>query len=255
MRKCSCFCVWILCFIFITNTQAVDFDQRIFEAKEKMKTGFNTWNPQLLKQARDIFLNLLVKESGNNRYLIYYIALSDYRLTTYYIASNRPEDAENCIQDGKKYLEKAMKTNPSIGELDALYASLLGYEIALHQEKGMVLGMKIYQYFAQAFKKSPNNPRVNLLKGLSVFYTPETYGGGANNALEYLEKSVDLFAKEIIKNRVEPSWGEEDAYTYLGMVYKQKKEFTKAKVYFKKALQLNPDFFFAVKELSEIGKE
>jgi|GEM_PF-555773 len=226
--------------------------QKIETAKSKLQTGFDTWNPEILKEARDSFLYLLLKSKEEKVYLLYYIALCNYRLNTYYLSSNNTEEAEMYNAEGQKYLEKAMEVEPSFGELYALYAILLGHEIALHQEKAMLLGLKIYEYFVKAFEKDPDNPRINLLKGMSDLYTPEAYGGGADNAIKTLEKSVTLFEKEDIKDPIKPSWGKEEAYTFLGIAYKQKKDYEKAREFLKKALEINPNFGLAAKELTEI---
>lgn len=236
--------------------ETADIDQnlieKIKEAKSKLQMGLDTWNLEFLNNARDIFLNLLVKEKRGNAYFFYYVALSDYRLATYYFTSNNMKEAERYVIEGQKYLEKALEAAPSFGESYALYATLLGYEIALHQDIAMELGVKSYEYLAKAFEKDPDNPRINLLKGTSVLFTPEAYGGGANNALEFLEKSVSLFEKENLKYSLEPSWGREEAYTFLGMAYKQIKEYDKAIGFLKKALEINPNFGMAAIELDKI---
>jgi len=229
--------------------------QKIKEAKSKLQMGWNTWNPEFIKNAKDIFLNLLMKEKGENVYLLYYIALCNYRLATYYFATNSTKEAEIFNTEGQKYLEKAIEVDPSFGELYALYATLLGYEIALHQEKAMALGFKTFEYFTKAFENDPDNPRINLLKGASVLYTPEAFGGGADNAIEFLKKSVNFFEKEDIKDPLKPSWGKEEAYVFLGIAYKEKKEYDKAKEFLKKALEINPYFGLAAKELDEIKKK
>lgn len=237
------------------TAQDQSLSQKIEKAKSKLQAGLNTWNEELLKNARDMFLNLLIKEKKENAYLLYYVALCDYRLAIYYFTSNNTGEADRYNSEGQQYLEKAMAADPSFGEAYALLATLLGYEIALHQEKAMTLGLKTYEYFAKAFEKEPENPRIYLLKGSSVLYTPEAFGGGAANAIEFLNKSINLFEKESIKDPLQPSWGKEEAYTFLGMAYKQKKEFDKAKEFLKKALEVNPDFGLAHRELGQIEKE
>lgn len=232
-----------------------ELSQKIAEAKSNLRKGLDTWNAELIKKAKDLFLNLFMKSKGKNVYLPYYIALCDYRLATYYIASNNTGETERYYTEGQKYLEKAMEDDPSFGESYALYATLLGYEIALHQEKAMVLGFKSFEYFAKALQKEPNNPRINLLKGTSDLYTPEIYGGGPDNAIGYFNKSINLFEKENIKDPIKPSWGKEEAYTFLGIAYKQKKEYDKAREYLKKALEINPNFGLAARELEEIEKK
>ncbi len=229
--------------------------QKIKEARSMLQTGINTWSMESLKSARDLFLNLLIKEKGENPYLLYYVALCDYRLATYYFTLTKLKEAEMYTKEGQKYLEKAMEVDPSFGESFALYATLLGFEIAFHPENAMALGYRSNEYIAKALEKGPENPRINLLKGVSILFTPEQFGGGADNAMEFLKKSVNLFEKENIKDPIKPSWGKEEAYTFLGMAYKQKNEFDQAKKFLKKALEINPEFGMAARELAGIEKK
>ena len=141
--------------------------QKIIEAKGILKIGVDTWDPKSMKKARDRFLGLLAREGQNNLYLLYYVALCDYRLANYFIASQEMEKAETYIKESETYLLKAMEINPEFGELDALYAYMLGFEIALDQEKAMSLGFQSFQYMGKAATKSPDNPRVHYLKGIS----------------------------------------------------------------------------------------
>ncbi|MCX6576777.1 MAG: tetratricopeptide repeat protein, partial [Candidatus Aminicenantes bacterium] len=224
------------------------------EAKAKLQAGINTWDLELLKTARNQFINCLLKAKTENASILYHIALTDYRLITFYLSSSNNPEAEKSLAEAQKYLEKAMAADPSFGEADALYACLLGFEIALHPEKAMTLGMSSFGYFSKGFEKDPENPRIHLLKGISLFYTPEAYGGGADNAMASLNKAVGLFEKDVVKDPLKPSWGKEEAYTYLGLAYKQKKDYGKAKEMLKKALEVNPEFGLAMKELSGLEK-
>ena len=248
-------CILIIFLILIVPFFNAELNQKIVEAKSILKRGLNNWNPKLLKDARDLFLNILLGEKDENVYILYYIALCDYRLTTYYVATEKKEEVEIYSKEGQKYIEKAIESDPSFGELYALYASLFGVEIILHPEKAIVIGLKIPEYFASAFQKDPNNPRINLLKGISVFYTPEAYGGGAKKAIEFFNKSINSFEKEHIEDPIKPSWGKEEAYLYLGLAYKQIKEYDKAKAHMKKSLEINPDYGYAAIELSKIKKD
>jgi tetratricopeptide (TPR) repeat protein len=228
--------------------------KQIIEAKGLLKKGVDTWNPDLMKKARDRLLGLVVREKNEGLYPLYYIALCDYRLATYYLTLAEMDKAEPYIKEGQNYLKKAMELNPEFGELDAFYAYMLGFEIALNPEKAMSLGFQIYQYFGKALEKSPENPRVHYLRGTSDLYTPEQYGGGADIAIKTLDKSVALFEKENIKDPVTPSWGKDEAYTFLGIAHSQKGNIDKAAEFFKKALEVNPEFGMAKDELEKIKK-
>lgn len=243
--------------ISISSFQAggsASLGQDVQEAKAKLQAGINTWDLELLKTARDLFIGSLIKAKAENAYILYHIALTDYRLITFYLSSSNNPEAEKSLAEAQKYLEKAMAADPSFGEADALYGYLLGFEIALHPEKAMTLGMSSFGYFSKGFEKDPENPRIHLLKGISLFYTPEAYGGGADNAMASLNKAVGLFEKDVVKDPLKPSWGKEEAYTYLGLAYKQKKDYGKAKEMLKKALEVNPEFGLAMKELSGLEK-
>ena len=227
---------------------------QIIEAKNLLKKGVNTWDLEQLKKARDILLGLIAKEKDESFYPMYYIALCDYRLATYYLTLAEMDKAGPYIKESQDYLKKAMEQEPEFGELDAFYAYMLGFEIAMNPEKGMSLGFEIYQYFGKAFEKSPKNPRIYFLKGSSELFTPAEYGGGADIAIKTLAKSVDLFEKENIEDPVKPSWGKDEAYTFLGMAYNQKGDQDKAIEFFTKALEINPEFRMAKDELEKIKK-
>lgn len=226
--------------------------KKIIEAKRILKAGVDTWDPETIKKARDRFLGLLAREGQNNLYLLYYAALCDYRLANYFIASQEMEKAETYVKECETYLLKAMEIDHEFGELDAMYAYMLGFEIAIDQKKAMSLGFQSFQYMGKASIKSPDNPRVFYLKGISELYTPQQYGGGVDMAIKTLNRSVELFDKEKIEEEYMPSWGKEEAYTFLGMAYNQKGEKENAREMFTRALEVNPDFGLAAEELKKI---
>jgi tetratricopeptide (TPR) repeat protein len=234
------------------NTKEID---KIVKAKAVLQEGVNTWNSEKIREAKDLFLSHMMKDTKNNPYLPYYIALCDYRLTTYCFTSGKMDEAEAIIIEGKKYLEKAIEMDPSIGELYSLYATFLGTEIAFSPDKAMTLGMKSFGHLSKALSKSPDNPRVNLLKGTSELFTPAEYGGGPDTAIKTLNKAVELFEKENITDPLLPSWGKDEAFTFLGMAYAQKENYDDAKRFLKKALETNPENSLAREELGKLEKK
>ena len=59
----------------------------------------------------------------------------------------------------------------------------------------------------EARKVNPNNPRIYLLKGQSLFFTPWAFGGGPKKALPYFEKAAPYFASESQEQLSKPHWG------------------------------------------------
>jgi len=59
-----------------------------------------------------------------------------------------------------------------------------------------------------------NNPRLYYLQGMSLFNTPEQFGGGKAKAKPVLEKAVSLFKTEPVKP-LYPQWGDKEAINTL----------------------------------------
>ncbi len=224
------------------------------EARLQLQAGVNTWNLKPLESARTAFLALVVGNPGPNAVLLHYAALADYRLAVCHLAANNAAESEYYVSEGQRYAAQAVEADPSFSESHALQAYLLGLEVALHPDRAMSLAMQSMTSFAKALQIGPGNPRVNLLKGIYQLYVPEAYGGGPASALEFLEKSAALFERETPQDPLLPSWGKEEAYTYLGRVYGMNKDIAKAKEYLMKALAVNPDFGLAKSELQALAK-
>jgi len=229
--------------------------QTMREAKSKLQQGLNTWNPVLLEEARNLFIRCLMQSDKGNAVFLYYVGLVDYRLAIFSFSGQDTAAAERWTTEGEQYLEKAMIADPAFAEAFALYGYLLGMELALHPEKAMELGMKSFGSFDQALSIDPSNPRIHLLKGVYLLYVPEAYGGGPDSALESLLKAVGFFEKERVEDPMKPDWGKDEAYTYLGIIYKRKGDPAKAREMLVKALSLNPESGQAKTELAALDRK
>lgn len=252
-------CLFLLIAAQITilpgRTEETQLETKILKAKALLQTGISKWEGEEILKAKDIFIGLLMNQEQKKAQFHYYVALCGYRLATYYMTSNSMTEAQTQASDAEKHLEKAVELEPSWGEPYALYATLMGIEIAFDMNQAMTLSIKSNQYFKKALELEPENPRINLLKGVSVLYTPEQYGGGAEAAKNILDKSVSLFEKENIQDPLMPSWGKDEAYTFIAMAYNLKGESEKARDFFKKALDINPELRLAQDELKKLGKK
>lgn len=225
------------------------------EGKAKMQEGVNAWNPEFFQEAKDLFLSCLMQEKPENAYLDYYVALADFRLASFNLASGNSAESERYILEGQKYLEKALALDSAFGEAEALYGYLIGMEVALHPDQAMTLGMKSLALLNAAVAKNPDNPRIHFLMGFYLLYVPEAFGGGQDSALEYFEKGAALFEKEIITDPLLPSWGREETLTSAALIYKQKNNEAKALELLKKALTVNPGYGRAKAELAALEKK
>jgi hypothetical protein len=73
----------------------------------------------------------------------------------------------------------------------------------------MKYGAMANNNFLKAMKIDTLNPRPEYLQGVSLYYTPEQFGGGPTPAKRLLEKSLEKFNQFVPDNDLMPNWGRE----------------------------------------------
>jgi hypothetical protein len=82
------------------------------------------------------------------------------------------------------------------------------------QTRWQTYGQEASAARTEGLKLDPANPRLYYLQGMSIFNTPESFGGGKANAKPIFEKAVQLYAKEQPKP-LYPHWGKKEAEDML----------------------------------------
>ncbi|HVM88861.1 MAG TPA: hypothetical protein VMT76_11800 [Puia sp.] len=82
------------------------------------------------------------------------------------------------------------------------------------QTRWQTYGQSASAALQEGMKLDPNNPRLYYLQGMSIFGTPETYGGGKKNAKPVFEKAVALY-KTFQAKQLYPNWGQQQAEDML----------------------------------------
>ncbi len=59
----------------------------------------------------------------------------------------------------------------------------------------------------KAMQQDPTNPRPYMLKGQSLMYTPEQFGGGCKTAKPALQTALDKYATFKAESELHPNWG------------------------------------------------
>jgi len=78
------------------------------------------------------------------------------------------------------------------------------------QSRWQTYGMEAGEALKKGMEMDPNNPRLYYLQGMSLFNTPEQFGGGKAKAKPVFEKAVTLFKAEQPKP-LYPHWGQKQA--------------------------------------------
>lgn len=120
--------------------------------------------------------------------------------------------SDNALKD--QYLDKALT---QVEQADALSKN----NSEIYALKGYIQYMKLSvdprnrlsfmsdsaESLAIAKTLNPENPRIYLITGQNIFYTPEAFGGGKEKARPVLEAAAAKFAIFKPANDIEPNWG------------------------------------------------
>jgi len=82
------------------------------------------------------------------------------------------------------------------------------------QARYMTYGQQAAGFLQKGMSLNANNLLIHYLQGMSLFNTPEQFGGGKAKAKPVLEKAIALFKAEPVKP-LYPHWGEKDAISTL----------------------------------------
>lgn len=152
-------------------------------------------------------------------------------------------------QDKAAYDEVAGKTESNLeillahNESDALalanMARLNGTTMAFKRWKAMYLSPMNEKLVERALKADLKSPEVWVQRGGALLFTPETFGGDADEAVVAFKKAVQLY--EAQPNHAS-NWRYLDALAWLGQAYQKAGRPTEAAAVFTKALEVEPDF-------------
>jgi len=227
------------------NQQITPIDSMILRGKDQLFQTENLWDLNQLIAARSYFERLL--EDPSYGWLAhYYLGLADSRIVGFCFSRDVKKNetykklAHQYVDDGIDHVEKCIEMKSDFGEAHALLSSLIGNKIGLSPLKGMFLGPKSGMSQNKSFKLSPRNPRIHLIAGRNAFYTPKLFGGGLQNALKHLTRSVALYDSFEVENPIYPTWGHAEAYAFLGLVQTKMKQYQHAEKNYFKALEINP---------------
>lgn len=156
---------------------------------------------------------------SNNRYLSYWEAYASYKGAVLSNILKKKDDAE-------KFTGKAIEILESIKgkttEDYALLGMLKNYQINF---SGWFATIKLSNQAKSMAQNSidlnDDNLRAYLVLGINNYYTPELYGG-KSKCEEYFKKAISLPVRTS-ENEFDPTWGKEDAYYFLMLYYKNRK--------------------------------
>ena len=167
---------------------------------------FDTTQVFSAKMAASSKLELLANMESENYAVNYYAAYSKAMISY----MEKDKDRKDMFLDvADSFLEKVKQLQPKNEETFILSALLANARLVVDggsrwKKQGDIFNANM----DAAIAINPNNPRIYHLKGVALYFTPKMFGGGAKNALEYLEKAKTMFVNQVNGNITVPYWGE-----------------------------------------------
>ena len=178
----------------------------------------------------------------------YYLAYTQFRLGTLIGASDKKQAKKHlnrCID----ILKPLLKAGPDDAELVGLQSTCYGSSTAYYMLRAAGRGMNANKFMKQALEIDPENPRVLMLDGISLYARPKALGGNKDKALERFTAAAENFRDWQAPAEDAPVWGQAENWMYLGRTYRALEQLDKAREHYAKALELEPDFALAREEL------
>lgn len=175
------------------------------------------------------------------------LAMAYYGLLSATMATKDEDSFDKYLSTTKTLLAEIIDEDESLGEPQAVLSSVMGLEMAYSPMKGMYLGYKSSSNMDDAVEFAPDSPLVIKLFAGSKLYTPSMFGGDTEEAQESFIKAIEKFEEK--PENIQSNWLYLDALAHLGISYQKNGDSENAEKIYRKAIELEPDFFWVSKSL------
>lgn len=261
MRVLRVFAIEVLAFCLASlnaQTQNTAFVQALQQGITLFDSAYNTWDDSLFLQAERHFAEM-TQRYDRSHLPHYWQGVVNFYLVSYTLfgleRDRNTDAARQYIRRGLESLEEALDRKPGDAESLAMWGTLTGMEIYLSPMRAPFLGPSVMQAIQKAMQIDSTNPRVHYLVGVSYYFTPAVLGGGVDKGLSYLLRAEELFEREsqTPPDPLEPRWGYSTCLGFIAQAYESKGREEKARAYYRKALQVNPQDKMARMGLRRLG--
>jgi hypothetical protein len=116
-------------------------------------------------------------------------------------------------------VEKAEAFSPNNSELTCLRSLIAVSRISVDpMSRGAQYGMESATLLEKAKSQNPDNPRVYMMQGQNLYFTPAEFGGDKEKAKELFQLALQKFASFKPATSVDPAWGEAYTKKLLGTI-------------------------------------
>ena len=237
IQKKACILLSIFLLVSFHAIVAGAGDDRFEQAKKYLDKGINTYNEQLLQDAKKIFIQLSKDNPTDYEYVHYvasaYLGLCD--LKNFEIEQSAVKKVKKALkakrvaiaEEGMPFADKSIELNDNFSESYRVRGALISNKIS-----GMISGMKNGSLAEEdidiALQIDGKNPMALIENARMYINKPGILGGDVNKGIE------------IITNVIKDNPELEKGYVNLGLAYIENVEIQNALNIFNRLLEINP---------------
>ena len=226
------------------SVQAQSAREQLLEGKALLTEGANYADQDQLLAARTLFEQAFTDDSLAI-FARYYAAMASTALVnilTDMEESNQKRTIMEHVDYAIDHLETTTLQDESFAEGWLLLSAAYGQKMEARPLRAVALSRKFNRAMSRARELEPDNPRVVLLRAITDYNLPRIVGGNKDRGLEGLYRAARLFEEEVVEDPVLPSWGRDDTYARIGIVFMDRDNLEEARTAFERALEINPEF-------------
>ncbi|MBN8704935.1 MAG: hypothetical protein J0L62_03605 [Bacteroidetes bacterium] len=192
-------------------------------------------------------LSALAPENGH---LLVASGWARYELGTYYMVRKMGDKVTENYDTNMEFAEK-LSSLPGY-KVDGLVLKAAYTMNNLSVSGGAsapILSFKTHGFLDDAESIQPENPRLNLIRGMMYFFTPKMFGGSAEKALSYFEKSVAGFESAPNYDGTSYRLAYATSCAWAAQAAFKMEDGAKARTWCNRALSLQPEYGFVKHQL------
>lgn len=164
-----------------------------------------TFTPDGLQQKANTFER--IADAEKSQWLPYYYAAYAQVMQAFMLKDKSQIDPLADRAEGN--LDKAEALSPKNSEIACIRSLVATARLTVDpMTRGMKYGPEAASQLEQAKGLNPENPRIYMLQGQSLLFTPEQWGGSKSKAKTTLEQALEKFAAFKPESSIAPHWGE-----------------------------------------------
>jgi len=166
----------------------------------------SSYNPQTMLEISNTFERIGATEK--DQWLPYYYA-AYAQVMSAFMQENDKEKMDALADQAEVNIGKAEALQPDNDEIACIKSMIATVRISVDPPtRGQQYGPESGAQLMKARELNPGNPRVYLLEGQALYYTPEQFGGDKVKAKKVLEEALQKFAAFKPASNIAPHWGE-----------------------------------------------